>query len=152
MYIESITEKLNNPNLQDPDNDGYKILDGTFCEYMEKYDNHLMDLFLTRAKGGYLDLHASLHNIFRHEDETDDELRARVLTDLSIVQCTSDFIGLDVSLWVYQSGVVDDFDTLTSRNPYLKSEHDTGYVFIACGSDSDYLKNKFVLEDVKWIS
>ena len=150
MYIESITEKLNNPNLHDPENDGYKFLNGTIAAYLENYDNHIYDLFLTRAKGGYLDLHASLHNIFRHDGESDAELRSRVLTDIHILQNTSDFLALDIGLWVYQDGVVDDKNVLTSRNSYLRDFHDTGYVFIATGSDSEYLRSKFVLEDILW--
>ena len=151
VYTEQIVNRLNNPNLHDPENDGYKIIDGTIGEYLENYDNHLMDLFITRATGGYLDLHAGLYGLVRHDGEDDSGLRSRVLTDISILQRTSDFTGLDVVLWVFFTGLVDDKNVLSSRNPYLKNEHDTGYVFIGTGVDSDYLQGKFILNDILWI-
>ena len=151
MYLESILEKLNNPNLQDKNNPGHKIIDGCIAEYLEHYDNHILDVFLTHAHGGYLDLHAREYGLARREGETDAELRGRILTEEFILQSTPDFLGLGVVLWVYQSGVVDDKNTLTSRNSYLKEYHDTGYVFIGTGVESDYLRSKFILKDILWI-
>ena len=150
LYIESITDKLNNPNLHDPENDGYKFLDGTIAEYLENYDNHIYDLFLVRATGGYLDQHAGLYGLVRHTGESDSELRNRVLTEERMLQTTSDFTSLNVVLWVYRTGVVDTYDTLTSRNPYLKNAHDSGYVFIGSGEDADYICNRFIVEDILW--
>lgn len=151
MYTESIIEKLNNPHLHDPDNPGYQFIDGTVGEYLENYDNHIFDLFLTRAKGGYLDQHARMYGLVRHEDESDAELRRRVLVEVQLLQSTSDFLSLDIMLWVYQTGVVDDKNVLTSRNPYLKNQHDTGYVFIGSGVDADYIRGRFIVEDIQWI-
>jgi len=151
MYIESIIEKLNNPYLHDPENPGYKFLDGTVGEYLENYDNHIFDLFVTRASGGYLDQHARMYGLVRHEDESDAELRRRVLVEVQLLQSSSDFLSLDVSLWVYQTGVVDDKNVLTSRNPYLKNQHDTGYVFIGSGVDADYIHGRFIVEDILWV-
>ncbi len=151
MYIEAITERLNNPYLKKEDNPGRMVLDGTVCEYLEKYDNHIMDLFLTRASGGYLDLHARLYGLERHDGEGDEELRERVLTEERLLERTSDFLGLNLTLWVYQTGVVDAKNTLTSRNPYLKDQHDSGYVFIGSGSDSEYVQGKFIVNDILWV-
>jgi hypothetical protein len=150
MYIEGILDRIDNPELQKEDNPGRIILDGTLGEYLENYDNHIYDLFVTRAKGKYLDLHASLYSIFRHEDETDKSLRQRILTEESIVQSTSDFLALDVVLWVYFTDILGK-DVLSSRNPYLRGEHEGNYVFMATGSDTDYIKGKFLLEDIKWV-
>ena len=151
MYIEAITERLNNPNLQREDNEGRMVLDGTVCEYLENYNNHLMDLFLTRATGGYLDLHARLYGLERHDGESDEALRGRVLTEERLLERTGDFLGLNLTLWVYQDGVVDNKDTLTSRNPYLKEQHDTSYVFIGTGTDSEYVQDKFIVGDILWV-
>ena len=151
MYTESIIEKLNNPYLQDPENPGYKFLDGTVGEYLEHYDNHIFDLFVTRAKGGYLDQHARMYGLVRHEDESDAELRRRVLVEVQLLQSSSDFFSLVIMLWVYQTGVVDDKNVLTSRNPYLKNQHDTGYVFIGSGVDADYIRGRFIVEDILWV-
>ena len=151
MYLESILEKLNNPELQKKDNPGHMIIDGCIAEYLEHYDNHISDVFLTHARGGYLDLHAREYDLARREGESDTELRNRILTEEFILQSTSDFVGLGVVLWVYRSGVVDDKNTLTSRNSYLKEYHDTGYVFIGSGVESDYLRSKFILGDILWV-
>ena len=151
MYTESIIEKLNNPYLQDPDNPGYQFIDGTVGEYLENYDNHIFDLFVTRASGGYLDQHARMYGLVRHEDESDAELRRRVLVEVQLLQSSSDFLSLDIMLWVYQTGVVDDKNVLTSRNPYLKNQHDTGYVFIGSGVDADYIRGRFIVEDILWV-
>ena len=58
--------------------------------------------------------------------------------------------NLQGNAWVYKDNV-DKKNTLTSRNPYLKDKHDEGYVFIATGTDSDYIKSKFILEDILWL-
>ena len=150
IYTKGIVERLNHEALQDPNNDFVKVLDGTVGEYLENRDNHFMDSFLVTASGDYLDLHAKLFGLFRREGETDDELRQRVLLDENIVQSTSDFLKLDVALWVYRDGVLDK-NTLTTRNPYLKNMHDADYVFICTGTDSDYIQGKFLLEDILWV-
>ena len=150
MYIESILERINNPELQKPDNPGRMVLDGTIGEYLENYNNHLYDLFLTRAEGKYLDLHGEIFGLYRHENESDFAFRQRILTDERIVQSISDFLALDVVLWVYFNDILDK-NVLSSRNTYLKNEHENGFVFLATGSDEDYIKNKFILEDIKWV-
>lgn len=149
MYTEGLISRLNNPNLNNPENDGYKFLDGTVGEYLEHYDNHVYDLFLARASGGYLDLHGKLYGIFRREDESDEELRRRILNEEFIVQSTTDFLGLDVVLWVYFTDILDK-NVLSSRNPYLKNEHDSPYVFMGTGDDTGYLQGKFLVEDILW--
>lgn len=151
MYIEAIIERLGNPNLQKSDNQGRIILDGTLGEFLENYDNHLLDMFLTRADGSYLDAHGKDFGIFRRENEPDESYRNRILLERSMLDTTSDFSKLDVELWVYFDDVIDK-NQLTSRNEYLKKEHDSDYVFIASGPDKDYLVDKFILEDIQWVS
>lgn len=150
MFIEGILERLGNPNLQQPDNPGRMVLDGTIGEYLEHYDNHLLDMFVTRATGSYLDLHGADFGIYRRENEDDDSYRNRILLEQSMVDTTTDFSKVDVELWIYFDDVMDK-NQLTSRNEYLKDKHDPGFVFIASGSDMDYLRNKFLLEDIKWV-
>ena len=150
MYIEAILERLNNPELQKEDNSGRIVLDGTVGEYLEQFNNHFEDLFLTKATGKYLDLHGSLYNLFRRENESDNDFRQRILNEEFIVQSTEDFLSLDIVLWVYFTDILDK-NVLSSRNPYLKDNHDTGYVFLGTGEDTDYLKSKFILEDILWV-
>ena len=150
MYIEAILERLGNSNLQKSDNPGRIVLDGTLGEYLENYDNHLLDMFLTRADGSYLDAHGKDFGIYRRENESDDDYRNRILLERSMLDTTSDFSKLDINLWIYFDDILDK-NQLTSRNEYLKEEHDLDYVFIASGTDKEYLENKFILSDVLWV-
>ena len=149
IYTKSIIEMLNHPALQNEDNPFRKVLDGTVGEYLSQYDNHIFDLFLTRATGKFLDRHGEIYGMYRHEGEDDKSFRQRILLESSIVQSTSDFLKLDIALWVYFSDILDK-NVLSSRNPYLKGEHDEPYVFLATGSDSEYIQNKFFVEDILW--
>ena len=148
-YTDGILERINNPNLQNPNNPGRIVLDGTIFSYLEKYDNHLLDLFLVKAEGSYLDSHGKDFGIFRRENESDESYRNRILLERSMLDSTVDFSKLDVDLFVYFNNVLNK-KQLTSRNEYLKGEHDSDYVFIASGSDRDYLEKKFILSDVLW--
>ena len=150
LYTNSIIEQLNNPELENPDNPFRKILDGTVGEYLANYDNHIYDLFLTRATGGYLDRHGEMYGLYRREDESDASFRQRIWMEEFIVQSTSDFLSLDIMLWVYFTDILDK-NVLSSRNPYLKNEHDTGFMFLATGSDSEYIQGKFFVGDILWI-
>lgn len=150
VYITGILERLNNEALQDPNNDFVKVIDGTLGEYLEKRDNHFLDTFLTTASDDFLDIHGQMYGIFRKKDESDDDYRNRIILDKSILERTTDFSKLDVGLWIYKDGVTDK-DTLTSRNPYLKEEHDEDYIFICSGADVEYLTGKFLLNDILFI-
>ena len=77
MYIEEILERLGNSNLQKSDNPGRIILDGCLGEYLDHYDNHVMDMFLVTAEGSYLDSHGKDFGIFRRENESDASYRNR---------------------------------------------------------------------------
>lgn len=150
VYTKALQERLNNSALQDDENDFIKIYDGCVNEYLEQRDNHFLDIFLTMAEDDYLDLHGKMYGIFRKKDEDDDTYRNRILLDKSILQRTPDFEKLNIGIWVYTEGVIDK-DTLTSRNTYLKDEHDEGYIFIVSGADIEYLTGKFLLDDILWV-
>lgn len=150
LYTKDIIEQLNNPNLEDTEHPFRKILDGTVGEYLSNYDNHIYDLFLTRATGGYLDRHGEMYKLYRREDESDASFRQRILMEEFIVQSTSDFLSLDVMLWVYFTDILDK-NVLSSRNPYLKDKHEAGFMFSATGSDSEYIQSKFFVGDILWI-
>lgn len=150
LYTKDIIEQLNNPELENPDNPFRKILDGTVGEYLSNYNNHIYDLFLTRASGGYLDRHGEMYGLYRREDESDASFRQRIWMEEFIVQSTSDFLSLDVVLWVYFEDILDK-NVLSSRNPYLKDMHEDGFVFLATGSDSEYIQGKFFVGDILWI-
>lgn len=150
IYTKALQNRLNNEALQNDENDFIKIYDGCINDYLENYDNHILDLFLTRAKGKYLDRHGEIFGMYRREGEDDESFRERILLDEFIVQSTSDFLKLDIGLWVYRAGVTDN-NVLTSRNPYLKDLHDDDYVFIVTGIDSEYIQSKFLLEDILFV-
>lgn len=149
-YTKGIVERINNEALHDENNDFVRVLDGTVGEYLENRDNSFLDIFLATAEGDYLDIHGDLFDLKRRDGESDDDFRNRILLDESLIQSTSDFLKLDVGLWIFKDGVTDKY-TLTSRNPYLKNYHDEDYVFICSGTDSDYLHMKFLLGDILWV-
>ena len=148
-FIEGILNRLNNDELQKEDNPGRIVLDGTIGEYLENYDNHVLDMFLVTASGKYLDLHGEQYKMFRRPGESDVSFRNRIMIEKSIVQSSTDFLKLNVVLWVYFNDILDK-NVLSSRNPYLKNEHTGDYIFLATGDDSEYIRNKFIVEDIKW--
>lgn len=150
IFTRALQERINNQALQSDENDFIKIYDGCINQYLEQRDNHFLDSFLITAEGDYLDLHGNLFGLKRRENEDDDTFRQRILTDATLIQRTTDFEKLDCQLWVYRDGVTDN-NTLTSRNTYLKDLHDEDYVFIASGSDSEYIQSKFLTEDILWV-
>lgn len=150
IYTKALQERLNNEALQNDDNDFIKIYDGCINEYLENRNNKFINIFLNTAQGDYLDIHGKMYGIFRKKDESDEEYRNRIILNKSILQRTTDFSKLDIGLWVYKDGVTDK-NTLTSRNPYLKSGHDLGYVFIVSGVDVEYLQKKFLLNDILFV-
>ena len=153
MYTEQIINRLNNEALQAEDNPGRLVIDGTIGEYLEKYDNHLMDLFVSFASGKYLDLHAQELNLIRREDESDISLRNRIITELTIKQSTNDFLKANAELWVFFNDLIENKNVLSSRNQYLKEKHEEDYLFIGYAEtvDKEYLNNKFFLEDILWV-
>ena len=153
MYTEQIINRLNNEALQQEDNPGRKVIDGTIGEYLERYDNHLLDLFVAFASGKYLDLHAQELNLIRREDESDISLRNRIITELTIKQSTNDFLKANADLWVFFNDLLENKNVLSSRNQYLKEKHEEGYLFIGYAEniDKEYLNSKFFLEDILWV-
>lgn len=150
-YTRGIVERINNEVLHDENNDFVRVLDGTVGEYLENRGSPFLNVFLVLAEGSFLDLYAKLFGLYRRDGESDEILRNRILTEERIVESTTDFLKLDIGLWVYQDGVVDDKNVLTSRNPYLKDYHDEDYVFIVTGNDLNYIQSKFLLSDVLFV-
>ena len=150
-YTRGIVERINNEALHDENNDFVRVLDGTVGEYLENRGSPFLNVFLVLAEGSFLDLYAKLFGLSRRDGESDEILRNRILTEERIVESTTDFLKLDIGLWVYQDGVVDDNNVLTSRNPYLKDYHDEDYVFIVTGNDLNYIQSKFLLSDVLFV-
>ena len=71
--------------------------------------------------------------------------------EIRIIQNTDNILDLSDNLWVFVDGVLDDKNVLTSRNPYLKELHDEDYVFIVSSTNKEYIKSKFLLEDILWV-
>ena len=150
VYTKALQERLNNEALQSDENEFIKIFDGCVNEYLENRRNHFLDTFLTMAEGNFLDIHGKMYGLFRKKDESDDDFRNRIILNKSILQRTTDFSKLNIGFWVYKDGVTDK-DTLTSRNPYLKQNHDDDYVFIVSGEDINLLQKKFLLNDILFV-
>lgn len=150
MFIEGIIDRLNNPELQKGDNEGRMVLDGTIGEYLEHYDNHFLDLFLSHASGKYLDLHGLEYNVLRREDESDISYKNRIIIEKSIIQNIDNFLNLNTVLWVHFNGITGG-NVLSSRNHYLKNKHDGDYILVCYSENKDYLTNKFILEDILWV-
>ena len=68
-----------------------------------------------------------------------------------MIECTDDFLKLDIGMWVHLRGVIENKDILTSRNTYLKKYHESIYVFIVSGNDKEYIEKKFLLNDILFI-
>lgn len=149
-YTKGIIERLNNKALEDENNDFVKVLDGTLGEYLENRNSHFLDSFVVTATDSFLDLHGDLFGLKRRTNEDDDTFRQRIITDETLIESTSDFSKLDCTLWIYKENVTEK-NVLTSRNPYLKTEHDGSYVFIGTGTDSEYIQNKFIVEEILWV-
>lgn len=151
MYIEQIVERLNNPYLKQVDNPGRMVLDGTIGEYLEHYNNHHYDYYISTAAGKYLDLHGQEYSLIRREDETDDSFRRRIIAHIRLLDTTLDFEELDVHLWTYDSGF-NDGNVLVSRNTLIR-DLSADYLFIAHADypeDQEYLENMFLTGELLW--
>lgn len=146
MYLESILERLNNPNLKSSNNQGHKVIDGTICEYLEHYNNHFLDLWLCTAKGDYLDVFGEVYGVIRQDDESDNDYRSRIKTDISMVESSSDIRTVGVDLYVKTSNFTGKW---TSDNLYLGHEE---YFAVSDETTEDYVKNKFITEDITWVT
>ena len=151
MYIEAIIERLNNPNLQQTTNQGRIVLDGTIGEYLEHYDNHFLDLWLCTAKGDYLNVLGEVYGVIRQENETDTSYRNRIYSDIKIIDSAANFSDVGVRLWVYNSGVENGLEYLTSENLALKDVSNSPVYLAHSDNDTaDYIAKKFILGDIRW--
>lgn len=147
MYLEGILERLNNPYLKEPDNQGRQIIDGTVCEYLENYDNHFLDLWVSHSTGDFLDLIGRLYGLMRQEDESDLSYRKRILADTSMVESTLDIGNAGVELYCKTD---NDFgDEWTSDNLYLCHSE---YFALSDETTMDYVSGKFIMEDLEWVT
>lgn len=146
MYIEGIIERLNNPYLHNPNNEGRKVLDGTIGEYLEHYNNHFMDLWICRANGKYLDLLGNLQGIIRQENESDASYRNRIKLDISIVDSLEDIRKAGVQLYVSTDAGFGA--AWTSDNLYLTNNE---YFAVSSEDTKKYIKDKFIMEDIEWV-
>lgn len=160
MYIETILENINNPYLQNPDNNGRKVLDGTIGEYLEEFGDDLFSIFfLSRSTGKYLDIIGDEYGLIRKQDETDNAFRNRINIEKSIIESVSDFKKLDIQLFTYNEHFIDELDDDSSVEWHIVSDNtlirntDRDYMFIGVTDDETkkYIKNKFILEDILWV-
>lgn len=164
-FGEEIIERLNdNTALKDADNPMRKIILNTIGAFLDEYDNaeYFEQLFLSTAKGDYLDLHGITYKVYRKPDEDDDTYRNRIVYE-SLSHLTYNYLidVYDLNLYtdVYElpSNSITQLTPaqlhcLTSDNPYLNSEN--GYFILIKNTDMgkyESLENKMVLGSrIKW--
>ena len=147
VYLEMILERLNNPYLKEPDNQGRQVIDGTVCEYLENYNNHFLDLWVSHSTGDFLDVIGRLYGLMRQEDESDVSFRGRILADTSMVESTSDIGNAGVDLFCLTTG--DFGDCWTSDNLYLCHSE---YFALSDETTQGYVEGKFIMEDLEWVT
>lgn len=151
VYTKNILERINNEVLHDENTPFVKVLDGTVGSYLCNDGNKFLNTFLVLAEGVYLDMFGDMFGLKRREGESDNDFRQRIITDETMIECTDDFLKLDIGMWVHLRGVIENKDILTSRNTYLKKYHESIYVFIVSGNDKEYIEKKFLLNDILFI-
>ena len=159
MFIEEIIERLNNSYLKQASNEGRIVLDGTVGEYLEHFDPHFLDVFLSTSKGGYLDLLGVEYGVLRGVDESDTDYRNRIIEMISPADTTEDLNKLGVKLWTYNSYIVDELEDedstswhMVSRNTLIR-DSSRDYLFIGSAPDGteDLVSEKLVEEDILWV-
>lgn len=149
MYIEGILERLNLTDSISPE--GFKVLDGTIGEWLEHHEPVFYHFFVHLASGEYLDLHGRENGLIRFENESDEDFRKRILTEISIVDSTSDIENVGCRIWVYDEHIVDEENYLTSTNPCLKENSSPLFLFHADSVVEEYVKSKFIFgDDIVW--
>ena len=160
MYIESIIDNLNNPYLKQTNNEGRKVLDGTIGEYLEQYDTDMFSyIFLNRATGKYLDIIGEEYGLIRKEDETDNAFRNRINIEKTFLESTNDFKKIDVQLFTYNQYFINELNNTSSKSWHMVSDNtlirnnDRDYMFIGVTDEEtkEYVKNKFIVEDILWV-
>ena len=146
MYLDVLLERLNNPYLKNPNNQGRQVLDGTVCEYLEHYDNHILDLWLCVAKSDYLDVLGAVYGVIRKDEESDNDYRSRIQADISMVDSATDIRNAGAELYCKTTG--DFGDKWTSDNLYLGNTAFWGH---ADTNTKDYLDRKFMIGDITWV-
>lgn len=160
MYIETIIDNLNNPYLKINNNTGRMVLDGTIGEYLEEYDDDIFSyLFLNRATGKFLDIIGKEYGLIRKEEETDNAFRNRINIEKTFIESTVDFKKLDIQLFTYNEYFIDELNDdestewhIVSSNTLIRN-NDRDYMFIGVADEEteEYVKNKFILEDILWV-
>ena len=152
MYIEGILERI---NLTDAiSDDGFKVLDGTLGEWLEHHQPLFLNYFVSTANSKFLELIGKEYNVFRLENESDDDFKERILLEMNIVGNVDDLNKVGVRLWIYDENVLAGGEYLTSSNPSLKTDVAGEPVFLGHAENSiaeDYVDNKYVFnEEIIW--
>ncbi len=145
VFGDGIAERLHFESpLNDPDNPGRRVIDGTVGEWLTQFDEFpfLEQFFIGDASGRYLDLHGRDFGLPRTFEEVDDDYRQRIVLE-SLGHLTVPYLLEVYGLVLYC--FVEDFDpsenTLTSDNPYACSRHMT----VATDEVQGILGKKFVI-------
>lgn len=149
-FIELFCDMLpSHSELHKKDNQLRQVLDKTVGEYMDNQNDILDELFLTTATGGWLDAHGKDYNVFRKENESDDDYRDRIIFE-KLEYLTVDNLEkiFKLTLYCYVKNYNPLNNQLTSDNPYLSNK----YMAYASDEIKKILKSKFVMGDgITWL-
>lgn len=138
--------------LSQPDNPMYKIIDYAVGGWLDNFEEKDLDsqFFLNTATGGYLDLHGEDYGIRRRLDESDDDYRQRIIYE-SMGHLTANFLldVYNVQLYTFIDDFNADENTLTSDNPYIRTE---GFLAVTDEKTRNILNKKFILDtNITWL-
>ena len=144
MYGEVIIEQMNNPYLLNEENTGRKFILGTIGAWLDNYKSHQKDMLSLTATGEYLDVHGKEYNVYRKENESDDDYRDRILLKKHL-KCTSpSYRANNIKLWIYIDNLIEEENSgLTSDNTYITNS----YLAHATVETKEYIQKTHFTED-----
>ena len=148
VFLDLLSE---NSGLKNENNPVRKVIMNTVGEWL---DNHTVEdlfdnVFITTAKGGYLDLFGLDFDVPRKLGESDEDYRERIFFEKLEYLTAGNLIKFyDLTLYAFVSNYNISNNQLTSDNPYISSE----YMSIASEDLQRILNDKFVLDGgITWL-
>lgn len=145
--IEEVMERVHmQSGLRRHDNEVHNIFRETLGWYFNELDSveQVRSFLLKNATGAYLDEYAYQYGLARNDNETDDELRARIYAHKKELFKVSDVKSTSVDLFTY---VDNPYTQMTSKNTYLSHK----YLAHANKNVEDYWFNRYITwREVEW--
>lgn len=154
LFGSAILERLHNDSpASNPENDFYKVFDGSVGEWLDRFDVDRFheQLFVGMASGEWLDLHGEEYGVKRKLDESDSDYRERIVKH-TLGDLTPSLLGVDFGLEVFTdvNGYTRDGNKLVSDNPYISRD---GYIVFCDDETRALVEKSFVLnEAIRWFA